>query len=119
MPGTRFYRLDEGQIAVRLDRDHLPDLDALMLDLAQWLDDETGGWQWEDNDNPTRIPGDREPAWQWAKISPCWCGEHGWHWDARSAVAWPKRHLDAGLVTGEPDMIADRPKGRFIAMEWA
>jgi len=119
---VKIHLLTEGQIAVRLDYRDLPDLDMLMLDVWKEYDAE-GPWRFgnpdEDSDAPTRIPGGAEPAWQWTKISPCFCGEHGWHWDSRSAVAWPKRLLDAGLVEGEPDMIADRPRGRFIALEWA
>lgn len=118
----KIHMLTEGQIAVRLDYRNLPDLDMLMLDIWQEYDDATWsryGDPEEDDDRPTRIPGDAEPAWQWTKISPCHCGEHGWHWDSRSATSWPKRWLDAGNVEGEPDMIADRPRGRFIALEWA
>jgi hypothetical protein len=118
----KVYLLDEGQKGVRLDRDTLPDLDMLMLDIWRDIDNETEfryGDPDEESDHPTRFAQDAEPAWQWTKMSPCYCGEHGWHWDSRSADTWPKRHLDAGLVEGEPDMIADRPKGRFIALEWA
>lgn len=118
----KIHQLTEGQIAVRLDYRNLPDLDMLMLDIWRERDDETGyryGDPSEDDDEQTRFATQREPDWQWTKISPCYCGEHGWHWDSRSAVTWPKRQVDAGLVEGEPDMIADRPRGRFIAMEWS
>jgi hypothetical protein len=118
----KIQTLDEGQIVVRLDYRNLPDLDMLMLDVWQHLDDETGyryGDPSEVDDAPTHFAALGEPEWQWAKISPCYCGEHGWHWDSRSAVEWPKRQIEAGLVEGEPDMIADRPRGRFIALEWS
>ena len=118
----RVQTLNEGQVVVRLDYRVLPDLDMLMLDIWQYLDDETGcryGNPCESDDDPTSFAVTAEPAWQWAKISPCYCGEHGWHWDARSAESWPKRQIEAGLAEGEPDMIVDRPRGRFIAMEWS
>lgn len=123
MPGTRIHRLlDDGQIAVRLDYNRLPDLDDLMLDI--WKDQDESeyarlGNPCPEDDAPTAFHRYSEPAWQWAKISPCFCGEHGWHWDSRSAERWTQRQLDAGLMDGEPDLLVDRPRGRFIAMEWS
>lgn len=122
----KIHLLTEGQIAVRLDYRDLPDLDTLMLNIWQEHDDETGyryGDPTEGDDEPTRFAAQSEPDWQWVKISPCHCGEHGWHWDARSAEHWPRAGLGvaADLPTrqGEPDLIADRPKGKFIAIEWS
>ena len=118
----KIYMLAEGQIAVRLDYRNLPDLDMLMLDIWAQYADETACWigdPTEGDDEPTRFAPHVEPEWQWAKISPCSCGEHGWHWDPRSAERWPQRLLDAGLVEGEPDMMIDRPRGRFVALEWS
>ena len=116
----KVYLLDEGQCAVRIDYQNLPDLDMLMLDIWQDVDSERA-FRFGDtpDDEPTKFAAESEPEWQWSKISPCFCGDHGWHWDSRSAVTWPKRQLDAGLVEGEPDMIADRPPRRFVALEWA
>lgn len=105
MPGERVHVLmDEGEVAVRLDYKHLPDLDDLMLRIAEYVDDEDGGWRYEE-DEPTAFRYGGEPVWEWAKTSPCWCGEHGWHWDARR-------------VPDDLDLLEDRPKGRFIAMQW-
>ena len=100
--------LIEGQVTVRLDYRHLPDLDMLMLDIWHELDEDRSiryGDPEPDQDDPTQIDPVSEPVWQWVKISPCWCGEHGWHWDSHR-------------VTDEQDLLADRPKGKFIAMEW-
>lgn len=121
-PTVKVHHLTEGQLGVRLDYRDLPDLDMLMLDIWQDYDNEHGyhyGDPDADDDEPTRFAEQREPHWQWTKISPCFCGEHGWHWDSRSAETWPRRQLEAGLVEGEPDMLIDRPKGRFIALEWS
>lgn len=118
----KIHMLTEGQIAVRLNYRDLPDLDMLMLNIWQEHDDETGyryGDPAEGDDEPTRFAVQSEPEWQWVKISPCHCGEHGWHWDSRSAIDWPRRELEAGLVEGEPDMLIDRPRGRFVAVEWS
>lgn len=100
----KIHLLTEGQTAVRLDYRNLPDLDDLMVEIARFQDWEDSKWEW-DEDEPTRIASDAEPRWQWTKISPCWCGEHGWHWDSRS-------------VPDEKDLLADRPRGKFVAMEW-
>jgi hypothetical protein len=102
---TRIHSLIEGQIAVRFDYKNLPDLDDLMLEIAREVDDERWGWMFED-DTPTRFAQSDEPLrWEWTKISPCWCGEHGWHWDSRK-------------VPDDKDWLADRPKGRFLSIQW-
>lgn len=101
----KVHLLTEGQVAVRLDYKNLPDLDDLMVEVLRAQDWEDQHWDWED-DEPSRITSVSEPMWQWTKTSPCWCGEHGWHWDSRR-------------VPDEKDLLDDRPKGRFVAMEWA
>lgn len=105
MSGTRIHALIEGQVAVRLDWRKLPDLDDLMLDILQERIDSGDDYIYIDDDEPTTFNSTPEPDWQWTKISPCWCGEHGWHWDSRR-------------VPDEKDLIEDRPRYRFIAMEW-
>jgi hypothetical protein len=109
---AKIHILTEGQVAVRLDWRHLPDLDDLMVEVVreQGMWDGSAYW-WAEDDEPTQIrPGgpNPEPEWQWTRISPCGgnCGEHGWHWDSRR-------------IPDGKDLIEDRPPRRFVALEWS
>lgn len=97
----KIHHLVEGDVGVRIDKDHLPDLDDLMLDVVR----EEMDYLWFDDD-PTVIDAHQtEPEWQWVRISPCFCGEHGWHWDSRR-------------VPDDKDLLEDRPARRFVALHW-
>lgn len=78
----RIASLDEGGIFARLDKHVLPDLDGVLFEMVEhrrdedyWVDDD-----WQD-DLPTRIAYGEEAHVRHLRISPCHCGDHGWHID--------------------------------------
>lgn len=97
----RVHELIEGQVTARINWRDLPDLDDLLLEIARDIEWEHQTW---DDDEPTRISDTREAEFQWAKISPCFCGEHGWHWDERRVD--PEKPLE------------EHPPRRFLALSW-
>ena len=79
----RIAMLDEGQIFARIDKHELPDLDAVLLEMLEYAADETDSsfyWAIED-DEPTRLGMAGQASVKHRRISPCSCGDHGWHLD--------------------------------------
>lgn len=99
----RIASLDEGGIFARIDKHELPDLDDVLLEMVEHRRDEEewGYFDWQD-DIPTRV-GYGEATVGHHRISPCWCGDHGWHIDP---------------VHEDQDGMPDRPSGRgaFLAV---
>lgn len=94
----RIAGLDEGGIFARIDKHVLVDLDEVLLEMVEhrryegWVEDD-----WE-QDFPTRISlTPQEADVRHLRISPCYCGDHGWHIDTA--------HEDE-------DGMPDRPDGR-------
>lgn len=77
----RIASLDEGGIFARLDKHVLPDLDDVLFEMLEHRRDEDYwiGDDWED-DVPTRIARGEADV-RHLRISPCYCGDHGWHID--------------------------------------
>lgn len=96
----RIAPLDEGGIFARIDKHELPDLDDVLLEMLIDAHSEPIYWaegdQWDDV--PTRFMSSQQEAdVRHLRISPCFCGEHGWHIDT---------------VHEDEDGMPDRPSGR-------
>lgn len=102
----RLYVLDEGQVVARIDKRELPDLDDVLLEMLAGALDE-GAYFIEEGqfeDWPSRLGMVSEASVRHRRISPCYCGDHGWHMD------WV--HEDEN---GMPDCADSR--GAFLAVE--
>ncbi len=105
----RLEVLDEGQVFARIDKHDLPDLDQVVLEIYAGLVASGSMASLEDDqwdDEPTRIStwdGGREARVSHRRISPCFCGDHGWHLDS---------------VHEDENGMPDRPDGRgaFLAV---
>ena len=105
----RLILLDEGQLLARIDKHNLPDLDDVLLEMADGAIDE--GMYWMEDvhelDEPTRLTSAdvryAEASVRHRRISPCFCGDHGWHLDS---------------VHEDEDGMPDRKSGRgaFLAV---
>jgi len=105
----RLMVLDEGQIVARIDKNTLPDLDDVLLEMIDGAVDEGMSWLEDvyEDDEPTRLTSAderyAEARVNHRRISPCFCGDHGWHIDS---------------VHEDEDGMPDRPNGRgaFLAV---
>lgn len=109
------HATEESGPVIRLDGKHLPDLDELLLYLAQ-LDScgDVAPW-WEDRYNDCDAPmlvdwrGPGELRVQWLRMVPCSCAQpgeqpHGWH-------------IDQAYLNGDGD--PRQPRGAFLGVwEW-
>lgn len=90
---AKLYSVNESRPLLRFDRQHLPDLDDLLLYLAS-IDGDVDPRHWDGSDQPTSLSGcDRELRVGCFRIVPCSpmsCGEHGWHvHPVKGALDWP------------------------------
>lgn len=107
----RLMVLDEGQVVARVDKHLLPDLDEVLLEMySEIVKDPHGQMYWladeQEEDHPTRITSSTwalEARVNHRRISPCFCGDHGWHLDS---------------VHEDESGMPDRPDGRgaFLAV---
>jgi hypothetical protein len=77
----RIETLDEGGIFARIDKHVLPDLDDVLLEMIEHRRYQDGWDDWDDEDQPTMISRTAEATVKHKRISPCFCGDHGWHLD--------------------------------------
>lgn len=107
MPDVKkLYVLDEGQIVARIDKRVLPDLDAVLLEMLTGALDEGAYFIENDHEDdlPTRLGVPGEARVRHRRISPCFCGDHGWHMD------WVSE--DENGTPNRPDA-----RGAFLAVE--
>lgn len=79
----RIASLDEGGMFARIDKHTLVDLDEVLFEMVEHRRDEDY-WTEEDwqDDRPTVLSFQQPEAdVRHLRISPCYCGDHGWHID--------------------------------------
>lgn len=101
----RLYVLDEGQIVARIDKRELPDLDDVLLEMLAGAVDEGANFIEDDlwDDIPSRLGMPGQADVRHRRISPCFCGDHGWHMD------WVREDED-GMPSGSDG------RGAFLAV---